>query len=443
VGIIAPNVPALIVGLFAAWRLHAVALPINARWREYELRRVLHDAQASALITVESYQNYSFADLMPVLLPDLPTLRSCLVVGPWGNVKSELAGPAVDTGEPLDPEIGLLLYTSGTTGIPKGAFVKHTRELAGARTLNQVLDTRANEVCLFVIPISHAFGLTCFLAALAAECIVVLVESTFSLAPLVTAMNRRGVTLLHGSPALFISLLKAAPDGLETLRGGLVAGSACPPQVLEQFDERGIRILNLYGMTEIGAAACCRLDDPAATRHHTVGRALPGYLFRIENDEIQVSGPHVTPGYYRQPEETAAAFTRGWFRTGDLGAIDADGNLHISGRSKEVIHVGGLNVFPAEVEGFLLTHPDVVQAVVIGVPHPAMGEVPRAFIVPRPDSGLTPSALLQFARTRIAGYKLPYGIYLLPEVPLLPSGKPDRVALARTIQDEKPSAGTG
>src|SRR5262249_51753596 len=175
----------------------------------------------------------------------------------------------------------------------------------------------------------------------------------------------------------------------------------------------------------------CRADDPAAIRHATVGRALPGYTFRIDNGEVQVRGPYVTPGYYRQPEQTAAALVDGWFRTGDLGSMDAHGNLSVSGRAKEVIHVGGLNVFPAEVEGFLLTHPDVVQAAVVGVPHPAMGEVPQAFVVVRPGSELTPAGLLQFARARIAGYKLPYGIRLLSEMPLLPSGKPDRVALAR------------
>src|SRR5262249_19977341 len=252
--------------------------------------------------------------------------------------------------------------TSGTTGLPKGALVRHSREIAGAAALNQILGASANDVCLFVIPITHAFGLTCFLAALAAGGTVVLVESTFSLAPLVNALRGRGVTILHGSPALFTGLLKAAPEGLPTLRTGLVAGSACPPQVLQQLDQRGIRILNLYGMTEIGAAACCRADDPAAIRHATVGRALPGYTFRIDNGEVQVRGPYVTPGYYRQPEQTAAAFVEGWFRTGDLGSMDAGGNLSVSGRAKEVIHVGGLNVFPAEVEGFLLTHPDVVQA---------------------------------------------------------------------------------
>jgi fatty-acyl-CoA synthase len=173
-------------------------------------------------------------------------------------------------------------------------------------------------------------------------------------------------------------------------------------------------------------------------RHTTVGRPLAGYSFRIDGDgpagEVLVRGPHVTRGYYRQPEQTAAAFTDGWFRTGDVGSFDEVGNLCLSGRAKDVIHVAGLNVFPAEVEALLLTHPDVQQAVVVGVPSGPMGEAPHAFVVARSGSGLKPQALLQFARSRIAGYKLPYAIRLLPELPLLSSGKPDRAAL-RAMED--------
>jgi fatty-acyl-CoA synthase len=155
--------------------------------------------------------------------------------------------------------------------------------------------------------------------------------------------------------------------------------------------------------------------------------------------EVQVRGPYVTGGYFRQPKETAAAFDGDWFRTGDLGAFDKQGNLVLRGRAKEVIQVGGLNVFPAEVEGFLLTHPDVLQAVVVGTPQPLLGEVPRAFVVPRPGSSLTSAGLLRFARQHIANYKLPYGIHLVPELPMLASGKPDRAALARSLSEENSS----
>jgi HIP---CoA ligase len=205
----------------------------------------------------------------------------------------------------------------------------------------------------------------------------------------------------------------------------------CPAHVLEQLDEAGMRILNVFGMTELGAVTACRPDDPPEIRHATAGRALPGYELRVsESGELQVRGPYVTPGYYRKPDPTAEAFEDGWFQTGDLGTVNEDGNVTISGRAKEMVHVGGFNVFPAEVEGFLLTHPDVAEAAVVGVPHERLGEALEAFVVPRDGAALEPGALLRFARPRIAGYKLPYAITVVSELPLLSSGKPDRASLA-------------
>jgi fatty-acyl-CoA synthase len=439
VGVLAPNMPALVIGMFAAWRCGAVAVPLNARWRAYELGRILPDAEPAALISVEKYHGFSFGNLLASLLPGLPTLRRCCFVNPMGETTHSLEGPSAESATALGGDVGLLLYTSGTTGAPKGALVRHTTYLEGATAINGVLDARPDDVSLFVVPISHAFGLETLVATLASGGQAALVDSSFSMGPLVEVLRRRGATILHGSPALFISLLKYAVSDLAAIRTGFVAGASCPPQVLEQLDQAGPRILNLYGMTEIGAACCCRPDDPPQVRYHTVGRPLSGYTFRVSGGsggEIQVRGPYVTPGYHRQADQTAASYKDGWFCTGDLGLMDEHGNLCISGRAKEVIHVAGLNVFPAELEGLLLTHPEVAQVVVVAVPHPSFGEAPQAFVVLRPGADLTPAALLQFARERLAGYKLPYVIRLLPELPSLASGKPDRAALARLAQEE-------
>jgi acyl-CoA synthetase (AMP-forming)/AMP-acid ligase II len=485
IGIVAPNVPALVIAMLAVWRSGAAVVPLNARLREYELGRILLDAEVSVLIAVSAYRGYSFVSLMPRLLPQLPSLRSCLFVDSMGEVEDQIEQPAAAAPEAaLDAQFGAILYTSGTTGMPKGALVKHERELSGAHQMATVLGLTPEDTCVFVVPMTHAFGMTCLLSSIASGSRAVLVDSTFSPEPMVNAIKQHKATILHGSPSVFISLLKAAFQagdslGRSTLRSGFVAGAACPTQILQELDNIGARILNLFGMTEIGAAACCRPEDPPQARYTSSGHPLPGYEFRIvshgasssENDaapgehlsgspdcvrpaegiapttrvvpageasEVEVRGPYVSPGYYRQPEQTAQAFDRDpqrendppWFRTGDLGSVDEQGYVRISGRAKEVIQVGGLNVFPAEVEGFLLTHPDVVQAAVIGVPHESMGEALQAFVVARSGSGLTPSALLQFARASIAGYKLPYAITMLPALPALPSGKPDRAALA-------------
>jgi acyl-CoA synthetase (AMP-forming)/AMP-acid ligase II len=195
-------------------------------------------------------------------------------------------------------------------------------------------------------------------------------------------------------------------------------------------------VLNLYGMTELGAVTRVRPNDPPAIRYATAGRPLPGFRLRIAADgEVQAAGPFVTAGYFRRPDQTVAAFDGEWFRTGDVGALDRDGNLTLLGRAKDVVKVSGLNVFPAEVEGLLLTHPDVLEAAVVGMPHPVTGEALHAFVVARPGAGVVPTTLLQFARARIAGYKLPYAIDLVAELPVLPTGKIDRLALKRSLQE--------
>ncbi|PWT80875.1 MAG: hypothetical protein C5B57_11575 [Blastocatellia bacterium] len=445
VAVLAPNGPALLAGLLASWRLQAVAVPLNVRWRSYELERVLHDAEPTAIVTVPSFQGYAFADLISGLRPSIPTLQRIILVDSSGAVLDEGTDDETSPAESLPPEVCALLYTSGTTGEPKGAMVTHRSQTDGARAFAEVLRINREDIALFVVPIAHAFGFTTCLSALASGARVVLVESAFSLGPVVDCAAAHRATILHGAPAFFVGLQKLhAVEGLRSLRTGFVAGAPSPAPLLRALDEAGLQILNLYGMTEIGGACCCRPEDPPLARHTTVGRPLPGYGLRTHpqpQGEVQVSGPCVTPGYYRRPKETAAAFDNGWFRTGDLGSFDADGNLCISGRAKDVIQVAGLNVFPAEVEGLLLTHPDVVQAAVIGWPHPVTGETVRAFVVARPGSDLTPRDLLQFARLRIAGYKLPYVIQMLHELPVLSTGKPDRATLVRMVKEDNHAVG--
>ena len=432
VAIVAPNSPALVVGLLAAWEAGAVAVPLSARLREYELARILADAEPAAVVSVEAHGGYSFGPLLA------PMDVVSLIVDDRGGVQEEHRARSRPAGEPLASEIGAILYTSGTTGAPKGALVPHACVLQEARELAGVLDLGPEDVSALVIPGSHAFGLACLLAALGAGGRALLVESTFSLDPLLGAMAETGAGVLHGSPALFAGLLKARPDGVPGLRAGLVGGASCRPQLIERLDDLGMTLLNVYGMTELGAAACCRPGDPAEARYTTSGQPLPGYEFRTVDGEVQVRGPYVTPGYHRAADATAAAFDDGWFRTGDLGELDGDGRVRILGRAKEVVNVGGFNVFPAEVEGFLLTHPDVAQAAVVGVPNERMGEALSAFVVSRPGSSLTPDELRRFARGRIAGYKVPYAVELVPELPLLSSGKPDRQALAERAAAGEP-----
>lgn len=434
VAVLAPNTPALVIGLWACWRLGAVAVPLSARWRVFELERTLRDAEPRALIAVANHARYSFEDLIRRLLPGLPALRRCIFVDARGAVVDEFERSAQPP-ERLDPSLGLLLYTSGTTGAPRGALVPHRREVQGADEMIGLLRLRSTDVGVFVVPITHAFGLTCALAMLAAGGRLVLVDAAVSTEPVAEAIERHGATVLHGSPALFISLVKGSSDCLSRLRTGFVAGAPPPSWMLEELDRLGPRILNLYGMTEIGAACAVRPDDPAPVRHGTVGRPIAGYRIRIDGSEgegeLRVRGPSLGPGYHGRAAATDEAFESGWFRTGDVGRMDAEGNVVISGRAKDTVNVAGFSVSPAEVEACLSGHPDVLQVAVVGVPDDRTGEALHAFVVPRPGRQVTSGALLRFAREHIAAYKIPYRVVSTGELPLLASGKPDRRRLTR------------
>jgi acyl-CoA synthetase (AMP-forming)/AMP-acid ligase II len=440
VAVVAPNVPGLVVGMCAAWRAGAVAVPLSARLRRFELARVFADSEPAVVISLATHGGFALADELEAIGAQTPSLRARAVIDPYGELVE--AAPLRRGAEPSSSpeEIAAILYTSGTTGEPKGALVPHRLAEGEARNLPTVLGESADAPFGLVAPASHAFGLGCLLGGLAAGAMAVLVDATTSIEPVLRSLRRHSATLLHGTPALFARVLRS--DLAPPLRAGFVAGSWCPPELLEAFDQRGTRILNLYGMTEIGAAVCCRLADPADVRYRTVGRPLPGYEVRVEpasgeHGEIQIRSSYLPSGYHSRPWGREELAEGGWFRTGDLGQLAPDGRLVIAGRAKEVVHVGGFNVFPAEVEAFLATHPAIAAAAVIGVPHSALGEAPLAFVVPAEGSALEPREVISFARGGIAGYKVPYTVRMVDELPLLPSGKVDRRALALQCAPEE------
>jgi acyl-CoA synthetase (AMP-forming)/AMP-acid ligase II len=442
VALVAPNVPALVVGLCACWKVGAVAVPLSARLRHFELARAFADAEPTAAVSVRAHAGFELAEEIEELERATPGLRARVVVDELGEILKVTHSAAPQPAGASADDPAAILYTSGTTGEPKGALVPHRLADAMAHNLRGLLDGDADSPYALSVPASHAFGLGCLLAGISGGATAVLAEVTTSIEPLVEALRRHAATVAHGTPALFRRLLRA--DSELRIRRGFVAGALCPPELLEALDGRGARILNLYGMTEIGAAASCRFDDPPSVRYTSVGRALPGYELRIaaggDDDapgEIQVRSDYLPQGYHGRPWGQEELTEDGWFRTGDLGALDGARNLTLAGRAKEVVHVGGFNVFPAEVETFLLTHPSVAFAAVIGVPHPALGEALQAFVVPVAGANIEPRELIAFARSGIAGYKVPYTVHLIDELPLLPSGKPDRRALAdrREIQE--------
>jgi acyl-CoA synthetase (AMP-forming)/AMP-acid ligase II len=433
--IVAPNTPALAVGVLAAWQSGAVAVPLSSRLGRFELERAFADCRPIAAI---SAANDPGSALVQEIAQSAPTVRVRLVLDENAAVLDATRRDAAEPSEPSPSGIVVILYTSGTTGAPKGVLMPDAMLDAVARTLPELLGAHAAAPYGLVVPASHAFGLACLVCGMIAGAAAVMVDATASIGPLMQALAEHRAEVLHGSPALFGRVLRA---GVElAARTGFVAGSWCPPDLLEELDQRQVRVLNLYGMTELGAVTACRPEDPPSIRYGTVGRALAGVDVRVapgDPSEIQVRCPWLPPGYHGRPWGEDELTGDGWFRTGDLGVLDGAGNLTIAGRAKEVIHVGGFNVFPAEIETFLLTHPEIVQAAVIGAPHPVLGEAPRAFVVPAAGAELEPRDVIRFARGAIAGYKVPYNVRVVEQLPLLASGKPDRRELSRIAEREE------
>jgi long-chain acyl-CoA synthetase len=424
VGIFMPGCalyPPLLLGAIAAGK---VPVPLNAMLKPAELDFILREAEI---------------DLVAV-------------AGPGGTAAGGLGVKTVAAEELLhvdDPDrplpaapgsVAVLLYTSGTTDRPKGVPLTHENLLSNARAIITHMGGRADDVFLALLPPFHTFGLTASMLLpllLGAE---VTFLARLTPAAVFAAMGLRGVTNLVAVPSVYRLLARTAPppEAARRLRIAISGGDALPAPVRCAFRERfGLELLEGYGLTETSPVVC--VNTPDDNRPGTVGRPLPGVEVRIggpnPEGEIQVRGPGVMSGYFNRPEETAAAFTPdGWFRTGDLGRLDADGYLTVVGRIKEIIVRDGEKIMPREVEAVLERHPLVADAAVIGEPEPGRGEAVVAFVVSAEADPLE-QELRAFCREHLAEFKVPRRFVIARDLPRGPTGK----ILKRLVRDWKPT----
>jgi long-chain acyl-CoA synthetase len=347
-------------------------------------------------------------------------------------VGDEVEWPAVESGAPP-----LILYTSGSTGAPKGAVLSQAALVAGVRSWIEVLALTADDVVLAVLPLSHSYGLNgALLAPLVAGARVVVLER-FAPAAVAAAVRDHGVTVFPGVATMFRRLLDAPDVRLADFAGLRLASSGaapCPWSLAQEWRERtGVRILRGYGMTEL-FRPISYLAGEAAERPDAIGRAVPGVELLVvdgegralpcgEIGELWIRSPAAMDAYLDALEETAAVLDGGWFRTGDLARIGADGLVTIEGRTRERILRGGYSVFPPEVETALLAHPAVGEAAVVGVPDADLGEEVAAFVVLRPGAVATPEDLVAWCRERLAAFKYPRRVALVAELPRGATGK--------------------
>ncbi len=463
-----PNWPEFIVTLFAAAKLGAIVVPLNPRYTLNELQYMLRHSEAEVVVAVENFDGVDFLQVFEGLLATLPDLQYVLTVGDedlwyddriyqFEDLISSGAGrevPVVEV-DPLEDTFAIV-YTSGTTGKPKGVELTHANLLSAAAATVDVMNLGADDVVFGISTVFHVFGLgPGILGTMMAGATLVLEEGQEA-ADALELIERHRVTVHYGVPTAYVTEMRAAEGSgrdLSSLRAGIVAGAPIGYEVLRRVREEFCPNLCVaYSLTETASAvAMTRLDDPPEKQLATVGRPFAGTEVRILDldgtilpeeslGELAVRGPGVMKGYYRQPGETAQAFDPdGYFRTGDLGIIDEDGYVHIVGRRKELIIRGGFNVHPREVEDRLQAHPAVLASVVVGVPDEVLGERVCACIMPVEGAIVTGEEIKAWCRGALADYKVPDLVRFFDTFPLTGSGTVRRVELARMVSAEESS----
>jgi long-chain acyl-CoA synthetase len=367
------------------------------------------------------------APLNPLLAADereriLGHLRPKAVVDAAPPERSGTAPEATDGAGP-----GLVLYTSGSTGQPKGALLSHAALVAANRSwAGPVMALTEADRVLAALPLAHSFGLNgALLAPLLAGSTVVLQER-FSPEETPRAIARHRVTVFPGVATMFARILESPaldPADLGTLRLAVSGAAPCPWALAREWRRRtGVRIVRGYGMTEL-FRPISYLAAEDRDRPDSVGRAVPGVELRVVEGELWIRTPAAMEGYLRAPEETAAVLAGGWFRTGDLATISPEGYVSIVGRKRELILRGGYSVVPGEVEATLLAHPAVAEAAVLGVAHAELGEEVAAFVTLRPGARAEAAELVAFCRERLAGYKYPRRVTVVDALPKSATGK--------------------
>jgi long-chain acyl-CoA synthetase len=430
VGLLLPNCAAYPAALIGAVWAGKVAVPLNPMLKPGELDFILKDAGIQTVVVAEPTRTLlAGLSVTPLNLVDL--------LAPGESGPSQPA-PA----RPDDPAV--MLYTSGTSGKPKGVPLSHTNLLSNAQSLIAHAGLGSSDVFLGVLPMFHAFGITATLVMpllLGAE----VTYMRFSPERTAAVIAERKVTLFVAVPGMFglLTRAKSGAEGLRHVTHPVSGGEALPSNIREAYGGRfGRPLLEGYGLTE--TSPCIAVNLPGANKPGTVGKVLPGVEVRMafedgrplsvgQEGEIQVRGPNVMRGYHNRPEENAVTFTAdGWFRTGDLGRLDAEGFLSISGRIKEIIIRGGEKIMPREVEEVLTQCPGVQEAAVIGEPDGDRGEAVVAFVVPA-GPPLGPETLREFCRSRLAEFKVPRRFTIATDLPRGATGK----LLKRALRDWK------
>jgi len=431
------NCPEWIVAQLGAALAGLVLVPLNPALTDAEAGFIVRASGAQLLLAGPPWRGRDLASSAAGIGVEVQPLVDRNYASPTG------APPRLPDVEPDD--LMLVQYTSGTTGTPKGAMLTHVVGANVGPISHRALGLTEDDVVCSPLPFHHVGGSVCTVLATLLRGGTYVVLTGFDPAETLATLARDGATFFGGVPTMLIAMLEEAGPQLPALRRVMVGGTTVAPSLITRIEQAfGVEVFNGYGQSEAPSALQTRPGDSAAVKAMTIGRANAHRELEIrdaatgasvrdgEVGELCLRGPLTMSGYWEERDGVASAFAAdGWLRTGDLGARDADGVVTLHGRLRDVIIRGGENIYPAEVEAVLGTHPAVADVVVVAAPDPRWGEVPAAFV--RPAAPLDPAELEAFARERLASFKVPRIWREVAAFPLTASGKVQRFRLAEQL----------
>ncbi|WLR42863.1 fatty acid--CoA ligase family protein [Bacillus carboniphilus] len=461
IALIVGNTPHYVIGLYGALRLGATVIPVNPIYTPDEMGYILNNGDVKLVITLDKL--LPLFEKMEKALPKVETIVYCET----GETVNEDAYPQIKTkmkpftkclgmGDPRyqgpelnEEDVAMILYTSGTTGKPKGAMLTHRNIYANASDVAQYLKYDKSDKVIAALPMFHVFCLTVALNGPLISGATVVIVPKFSPAEIFRLVETYKVTVFSGVPTMYNFLLQyenGKPEAFESLRVCISGGASMPVALLKGFEQKfNVMVSEGYGLSEASPVTAFNpLDRPR--KPGSIGTDVMGIKNKVVNElgdevapgevgELVVQGPNVMKGYYKMPEETEHTIREGWLYTGDLAKMDEEGYFYIVDRKKDLILVGGYNVYPREVEEVLYDHKDVIECAVFGVPDPERGEAVRAFVVSK-NPELKEEDLQIFLGEHLAKYKLPSSIEFLEELPKNTTGKILRRALKQKVLQE-------
>jgi len=447
VALFLPNIPEFVISYLGILKLGAVAVSLNVMLKSGEVKFILNDCSAKALITIESLRENvpdgEFPDLKHILIAEgsnkgisLEQLMSC--------ASSNARAISMERDEPA-----AIVYTSGTTGFPKGATLSHGNVISNIYSKNRCCQMRPEDRLLLYLPLFHCFGQNAVLNAGLNACATIILQRRFESEQVLKTIVSDGVTMFFGVPTVFIKLLNMNTSGynLSSVRYYFTAAAPMPVEVVQRWQSKHGRVIHEgYGLTETSPFASYNHD--LKFKLGSIGTPIENVEMKIVNfdgmevqpgdlGEIIIRGPNVMLGYWNRPLETAQVLRDGWFHTGDMGRTDDDGYFYVVDRLKDMVNVSGFKVYPAEVENVIYQHPAVAEVAVYGVPDTVKGEIVKASILLKAGFVVAEEEFIAFCSERMAAYKIPRAVKFIDSLPKNATGK----VLKRLLREAAPTPG--